>query len=107
MHIRIRNIRHAEQGLVSIVVTMIFLIVLSLIVVGFAQVARREQRESLDRQLSSQAFYAAESGINIAKSAISDSSGTYSSNNAVLNDKGSCGPDGTPPLNNPGVSVRR
>jgi len=59
---------HREQeGLVSIVVTMIIMIVLTLVVTGFAQLARREQRESLDRQLSTQAFYAAESGINDAR----------------------------------------
>lgn len=46
------------------------MIVLSLIVVGFAQLARREQRDTLDRNLSAQAFYAAESGINNAQNAI-------------------------------------
>ncbi len=45
-------------------VTMILMIVLSLIVIGFAQVARRNSRQSLDRQLSTSAFYAAESGVN-------------------------------------------
>ena len=59
-----------EQGIVSIVVTMIIMIVLSLIVTGFAQLARREQREALDRQLSTQANYAAESGINALKAAL-------------------------------------
>lgn len=53
-----------EKGMVSITVTMILMIVLSLIVLGFAQVARRNQRQALDQQLSTQAFYAAESGIN-------------------------------------------
>ncbi len=56
-----------QKGLVSIVVTLIIMLVLSLIVVGFAQLARREQREALDRQLSNQAAYAAESGINYAR----------------------------------------
>lgn len=53
-----------EQGIVSIVLTVFVLIVLSLVVVAFSQNTRREQRQSLDRQLSAQAFYAAESGIN-------------------------------------------
>lgn len=61
-----------QSGLVSLVVTMIIMIVLSLIVVGFAQIARREQRTTLDYQLSEQATYAAESGINDAKRAIYD-----------------------------------
>ncbi len=52
--------------------------VLSLIVVGFAQLARREQREAFDKQLSTQAFYAAESGINDAMRKIDD--GTLTDN---------------------------
>lgn len=55
-----------ESGLVSIVVTMIIMVLLSLIVLGFARVSRREQRQGLDRQLASQAQYAAETGINDA-----------------------------------------
>ena len=61
-----------EEGIVSIVVTLIIMIVLTLIVTGFAQLARREQREALDRQLSAQASYAAESGINALKAALPD-----------------------------------
>jgi len=55
-----------QEGMVSIMVTMILMIVLSLIVLGFAQISRRNQRVTLDRQLSTQAFYAAESGVNDA-----------------------------------------
>jgi len=55
-----------ESGIVSIIVTMIIMVILSLIVLGFAQTSRREQRQGLDRQLVSQARYAAESGINDA-----------------------------------------
>src|SRR5688572_7682214 len=53
-----------EAGLVSIMVTLILMIVISLIVLGFAQISRRNQRQALDRQLSTQAFYAAETGVN-------------------------------------------
>ena len=68
-----------QDGIVSIVVTLIIMIVLTLIVTGFAQLARREQREALDRQLSAQASYAAESGINALKKALdSDSISTKS-----------------------------
>jgi len=56
--------------MVSILVTMLLLIVISLIVLGFAQIARRNQRQSLDRQLSTQAFYAAETGINDVRDVI-------------------------------------
>lgn len=55
-----------QQGMVSITVTVVFIMVISLVVLGFSQVTRRNSRESLDRQLSSQAFYAAETGINDA-----------------------------------------
>lgn len=48
----------------SILVTMILMIVISLIVLGFAQVSRRNQREALDNQLTNQAYYAAETGVN-------------------------------------------
>lgn len=66
MKYRVNNLRHNQQGLVSIIVTMIIMIVLSLIVVSFATLMRREQRQALDRQLNAQAFYAAESGVNDA-----------------------------------------
>lgn len=55
-----------ESGLVSFIVTALVMIILSLIVLGFAQQIRREQRQTLDRQLNTQAFYAAESGVNDA-----------------------------------------
>lgn len=60
-----------ERGIVSFMVTLIMMLVISLIVIGFAQVARRNQREALDRQLSTQAYYAAESGVNDAVKVIS------------------------------------
>ncbi len=69
---RVRSIRTQESGLVSIIITMILMIVLSLIVLGFAQLARNNQRETLDRQLSTQALYAAESGVNMAVKAINN-----------------------------------
>ena len=59
-----------QQGMAAIMVTMILAIVISIIVIGFAQVVRREQRNSLDNQLSTQAYYAAESGVNLAQSAL-------------------------------------
>lgn len=57
---------YQQEGFVSIIVTMFIMIVLTLIVLGFAQLARREQRQALDRQLSTQALFAAESGVNDA-----------------------------------------
>lgn len=56
-----------EQGMVSFLVTMILMIVIVMIVVGFTQSSNQNRRQALDRQLSNQAFYAAESGINDVK----------------------------------------
>ena len=67
---KIRQMVKSEKGMVSFLITMIMMIVISLIVVGFTQVANRNRRETLDRQLSTQAFYAAESGVNDAATKI-------------------------------------
>lgn len=67
---RATSLKSDQQGLVAIIVTLIIMLVLTLVVTGFAQLARREQREALDRQLASQALYAAESGINDAEARI-------------------------------------
>lgn len=64
-----------EQGMISIMTTMVLMIVISLIVLGFAQISRRNQKESLDRQLSTQAFYAAETGVNDARELIQNAVG--------------------------------
>lgn len=77
---------HDSKGMVSILVTMVIMVVISLIVIGFARIVQREQRQVLDRQLSTQAFYAAESGINDAANAIKNG---YTAN------KTSCGTDAT------------
>ncbi|HUY85450.1 MAG TPA: PilX N-terminal domain-containing pilus assembly protein [Candidatus Dormibacteraeota bacterium] len=65
-----RRLTSDQRGFASIVIAMVMILVLSLITVGFAQLMRREQRSALDKQLSSQAYYAAESGVNQAVSAI-------------------------------------
>ncbi len=66
------RLRKDQKGMVAIITTLILMIVISLMVLGFSQVARRNQRQALDAQLSSQAFYAAESGINLAKTVLKD-----------------------------------
>jgi Tfp pilus assembly protein PilX len=60
------KLRAEQAGVVSLLVTMVLMIVISLIALGFAQVARNNQSQQLDQQLSTQAFYAAESGVNDA-----------------------------------------
>lgn len=66
------NLRSNQSGLVSFIVTISLVIILALITTSFALLTRREQRRALDRQLSTQAFYAAESGVNAAIDNIDD-----------------------------------
>jgi Tfp pilus assembly protein PilX len=61
-----KNLKWDERGFASIVIALILIIVLSLLTIGFAQLARREQQTALAKQLADQANYAAESGINDA-----------------------------------------
>lgn len=76
-----------ESGLISILITSMLMIVVSLIVLGFAQVANREQRQSLDTQLSTQAYYAAETGINDVQDIIRGATGPITSD---AYDKSTC-----------------
>ena len=66
-----RNICRDQRGMASFLVTLVMMMVITLIVVGFSQVARRNQSEALNNQLSEQAFYAVESGINVTDATIS------------------------------------
>jgi len=66
-----------QVGMVSIMVTLIMMMVITLIVTGFTEVSRRNQREALDRQLSAQAFYAAETGVNDVIHLVGTSAGKY------------------------------
>ena len=61
-----------QTGLVSVTVTIVIMIIVTLVVSSFAYIVRREQRRALNRQLNTQAFSAAEAGINDAFSAIND-----------------------------------
>ncbi|HSX43712.1 MAG TPA: hypothetical protein VLE69_00210 [Candidatus Saccharimonadales bacterium] len=67
-----------EDGVMAIVVTVIVLIIISITTIGFARISRREENQALDRQLSSEANYAAESGINDVVKAIN--AGTFNPN---------------------------
>jgi len=61
-----RTISNNQNGMVSIIVTMIMIIIISLVVLALGQVTRRNQQEALNNQLAAQAYYAAESGVNDA-----------------------------------------
>ncbi len=65
-----RNIRSNQDGLVAFVVSIMVLIIVVVTTVGMVILANRESRQALDRQLSTQAYFAAESGINDAISTI-------------------------------------
>ncbi len=60
------NINSINKGFVSIITTLILSIVITLIVIGFAQVTRNEQTQTLNNELNAQAYYAAETAINDA-----------------------------------------
>jgi hypothetical protein len=84
-----------QSGIVSFVVTLIMMLVITLIILGFAQISRRESEQALDRQLSTQAYYAAETGVNDAKKAIIDSVNAGTG----IQPKGDCGTTPAYPAN--------
>ncbi|NDC95373.1 hypothetical protein EB077_08715 [bacterium] len=86
---RINTTKRDQNGLAAIIVATIIMIILSLIALGFGRIMRREQRQSLDRSLSTQAFYAAESAVNEAVKLIQSETNPYTAN------KTSCGADAT------------
>src|SRR5882724_3022558 len=59
-----------EAGFAALIIGIILVLILGLLTIGFAQLVRHEQSSALDKQLSSQAYYAAESGVNDAYHAI-------------------------------------
>jgi hypothetical protein len=68
--------KNHEGGFASIVIALVMIVVLALLTIGFAQLARREQSNALDKQLSNQAYYAAESGVNHVYKQLRDGSTT-------------------------------
>ena len=85
----VRAKKYNEDGLVAIVVATVVMIILSLITLGFARIMQSEQRQALDRSLSTQAFYAAESAINDVVRQIQDPNPAT----AYTQDKATCGTD--------------
>lgn len=73
------KIKNNQNGFASLTIALVLVLVLSLITVGFAQLARREQQSALNKQLASQANYAAESGINDVVKQIKSNPGSISS----------------------------
>jgi hypothetical protein len=65
-----QTLKNNQHGMAAILIVTVLMFVISIIVLGFAQVVRREQRNALDNQLATQAYYAAESGLNLAQNKI-------------------------------------
>ncbi len=57
--------KNNQSGATAIMFAMFFIIVISLITIGFATLARRDQRSTLDKTISYQAQYATESIVNV------------------------------------------
>jgi Tfp pilus assembly protein PilX len=87
----IMNKDNQQKGIVSLLMTLVMMIVITLLVLGFAEIARNEQRSSLDDQLSAQAYYAAESAINDARAVMS----TAITTGGTAQDKTICGAQGS------------
>lgn len=82
-----QTLRGEQQGFASLIIAITLVIIVGLMSVGFAQLMRREINQATSRQLSNQAYYAAESGINDAAKAI---------NNGYSDKKVDCGPITSP-----------
>ncbi len=88
-----KTVRRDEQGFASIVIALLLIIILGLLTIGFAQLARREQQNALDKQLASQAYDAAESGVNDAYhdiTTIDPGTGTYYINSSNVPSPSTC-----------------
>lgn len=53
-----------EKGFASLIISLILIVIMALVTLGFAQNARRNEQAALDKSLANQAYYAAESGVN-------------------------------------------
>lgn len=69
-----------SRGIISIVSIILVTLIITVITLSLASLTRRGLRQSIDEQLSSQALYAAESGINDALKKIKDTVSPLTSN---------------------------
>lgn len=90
-----------QSGMASIMFAMFLVLGISLLAIGFATLVRNDQRQVLDKTLSNQAQYAAESAINKVQSAIKD--GTLNAEN--LNCNGTVGSTTYTPSFTAGITV--
>ncbi|HEX5447928.1 MAG TPA: hypothetical protein VFW90_01875 [Candidatus Saccharimonadales bacterium] len=64
-----------QTGVVSLLVVSILAVILALVSLGFSKLMDRELRQSVDRELSAQAYFSAESGLNDARTYLKDNMG--------------------------------
>lgn len=84
-HLTVGRKKLGQAGMASFIVVIVLMLIISLVTLGFAKVIRRQQRQVLDRNLNTQAFYAAESGVNLAQKVLAQ--------NPALPAKTQCGAD--------------
>ena len=71
----LRQTKNDQSGAASMIIVVFMTIILTIITIGFLRLALNEQRVSTDDDLTSRAFYAAESGIEDARRAIRENLG--------------------------------
>lgn len=64
--------KFGQDGFAAIIVTLVVITIVILLVLGFTAIVSRESRSSIDQQLSTQAFYAAETGVNDIAQLVAD-----------------------------------
>jgi Tfp pilus assembly protein PilX len=85
-------IRKNQGGFASFFVTIMVMIIFGIIILSFSQISNKETTNALNRVLSTQALYAAQSGINDAYSIIRSDE---ASNQTVIQQTNSCTGTGT------------
>jgi hypothetical protein len=87
------KINNNQQGFVAFFVTIMVMIIFGILILSFSQISNREGVSALNRNLSTNALYAAESGINDAYTAIrtayNNSQGSTSGGPVTFNETGS------------------
>jgi hypothetical protein len=64
---RDKKAKRSQSGLVSLIVVSILAVVMGLVAIGFSKLMDRELRQSLDQELSTQAYYSALAGLDDAR----------------------------------------
>ena len=65
-------LKNNQSGAAAMIVVIFFSIILSILTIGFIRISINEQRQTTDFDLSQRAYYAAESGVEEARRAVSE-----------------------------------